>query len=62
MVRLRHRYLLCQADFGEDAGAALTVTTADLFAAVRATLMDVFGDAGWGAVASELAGAPHARD
>ena len=60
--QLRLRYLVVQAEWGALAegggGDALDPASAgpsDLFQALRATHQELFGDAGWGAVAPALA-------
>ena len=61
-AQLRLRYLVVQAEWGALAegggGDALDPASAgpsDLFQALRATHQELFGDAGWGAVAPALA-------
>ena len=55
------RYLVCQIEWGpplgreEDAVSPSAATASDLFAALRASVQEVLGDAGYAAVAPALA-------
>ena len=54
-MRLKHRFLIAQVDFAGDAAASAGCSTVDLFSAIRTSLVEVFGDAGWAAAAGALA-------
>ena len=54
-MRLRHRYYVCQLEFDADAARGVVANTGDIFSAVRAQVLETFGDAGWGAIAAVFA-------
>ena len=58
-TQLRLRYLIVQVEWGAPAAAdacdPAAASAADLFFAIRASFQELFGDAGWGAVAPTLA-------
>jgi RNase P/RNase MRP subunit POP5 len=53
-MRLKLRYYVFRLEYGggDASSAAAGTSKSDIFASVRASMQEVFGDAGWGAVAS----------
>jgi RNase P/RNase MRP subunit POP5 len=56
-MRLKCRYYIFRIDYGgADALTAIESTSSgDIFASLRTSIQEVFGDAGWGSVASNIA-------
>ena len=53
-MKLKLRYYVIRVDVGSDADLAASLSASDIFSSLRASVQEVFGDAGWGRVASTL--------
>lgn len=56
-MRLKSRYYIFRIEYGgaDALSAAESTSLGDVFASLRSSIQDVFGDAGWGHVASNIA-------